>query len=175
MTTQKRTMHTRRAKKIDRQKVAALAKQGVGVNDIAIHQGVHHSTISRYLSRLSREHKVLKQFNEQRGEALATVHAKALNVQDLILDDIEKNVTDPGILKKLSAHAKVGYLNAANIVGAVAYDKRRLEVGKSTANLATLDRVLDRVHARLFQRDATPPVDTEPTDATERQPEEGVE
>ena len=154
--------------------MAALVKQGVGVNDIAIHQGVHHSTISRYLSRLSRENQALKQFNEQRGDALATMHAKALNVQDLILDDIEKNVTDPSILKKLSAHAKVGYLNAANIVGAVAYDKRRLEMGKSTANLAILDKVLERVHTHLFERDTQQSVDTEPTDAAEPQSEEGV-
>jgi DNA-binding transcriptional ArsR family regulator len=53
------------------------------------HQGVHHSTISRYLSRLAMEGLVLKQFNEQRGNALAALHAKALNVQDLLLDQAE--------------------------------------------------------------------------------------
>jgi uncharacterized protein YerC len=167
MTPLQRTTRTRGARKINRQKVAALAKQGMGVNDIAIHQRVHHSTISRYLDRLSLEGKALKQFNDRRGDALATVHAKALHVQDVLLDHIQEEVMDKGILSTLSAHTKIGYLNTAAVVGGVSYDKFRLEVGKSTANLATLDRVLERAHAHLFQRDATPPVDTEPTDAVE--------
>ena len=85
----------------------------------------------------------------------------------------QKEVTDKGILNTLSAHTKIGYLNTAAVVGGIAYDKHRLEVGKSTANLATLDRVLERTHARLFQHD-TPPVDDEPTDAAEGQSKEGV-
>ncbi len=164
---------TKRMRKIDPKKVAGLAAQGLSVTDIATHQGVNHSTISRYLARLSQEGRALKQFNEQRGDALATVHAKALHVQDVLLDHMQEEVTDKGILNTLSAHTKIGYLNTAAVVGGIAYDKHRLEVGKSTANLATLDRVLERTHARLFQHD-TPPVDDEPTDAAEGQSKEGV-
>ncbi len=174
MTPPQRTPRTRGARKIDRQKVADLAKQGLGVNDIAKHQGVNHSTISRYLARLSKEGQAIKQFNDRRGDALATVHAKALNVQDVILDKIQGEVANDRIFNALSAHTKIGYLNTAAMVGGIAYDKHRLEVGKSTANLATLDRVLERVHAHLFERDTPQPVDTEPTDAAEGQPEKGV-
>jgi len=173
MTIQKRTRHTRRAKKIDQKKVVALAKQGLGVNDIAKHQGVNHSTISRFLGRMSVEGKALKQFEKQRGNALSSVHAKALSVQDLLLDQIHEEVTDKTMLKKLSPHAKGGYLHTTAVVGGIAYDKLRLEVGKSTANLATLDRVLERVHLHLFERDTPPPVDTEPTDAADPQSEAG--
>jgi|CXWL01.1.fsa_nt_gi IS30 family transposase len=164
-----RTARVSRARKIDRAKVADLAQQGLGVMDIAVHQGVHHSTISRYLARLSLEGRTLKEFTERRADALALVHAKALQVQDILLDHIEGEVSNKEILNTLSGHQKVAYLNAAAVVGGVAYDKYRLEVGKSTENVGLLTRIISEAHNTLFtSKRSNPP---NPPTQDERPPE----
>lgn len=147
-----RTGRISKARKIDRQKVRELAEQGMGTMDIARHQHVASSTISRYLDKLSIERQTIKRFTDHRADALATVHMKALDAQDLILDRLRMEVGNDVIWNALSGHLKIGYLNSVTVAGGVAYDKLRLETGKSTENISLLSTIIEGAHGKLFKQ-----------------------
>lgn len=127
----------RRAARIDRKKVAALAEQGVSHTDIAKHQGVNQSTISRFLDKVSQERQAVERFKSCRADVLATMHAKTVDLQQRILDGF-----DDGVLAALTATQKSSLLFALNATAGTTFDKERLERGQSTQNHSLITKMM---------------------------------
>ena len=73
-----------RAKKIDREKVKQLADQGFKPVDIAKHQGVCISTITRYLNSLSETKQAVKHYSNNKADILALSQLKSQSIIDII-------------------------------------------------------------------------------------------
>jgi len=128
----------RNARKLDREKVQALAAQGLSTTDIAKHQGTARTTVWRFLQQLKPQQHQLEQFKSNRADCLAQLHGKAVHVQDLALDRMLRDLEDDGFTDALTPTAKAKFLQAAVVAGGVSYDKERLERGQSTSNTSLM-------------------------------------
>lgn len=126
-----------RARRLDRAKVLTLAKQGLSNSVIAKLQGCNPSTVWRYLQASGEETRALEAFKAGRGDAFATIQGKGLDVQHKLLDSLTDDVLDA-----LSPHQKASLLVTLSTVVGVAYDKERLERGKSTQNIGLIARMM---------------------------------
>lgn len=134
----------RSARKLNRRKVQELAEQGMSTTDISQHQKVAPSTVWRFLQQLKPNQHQLDQFKEHRADCLAQIHGKALNVQELVLDQMTNDLQDVGFTNALTPTAKTKFLHAVVLAGGVAYDKERLERGKTTQHIGILTKsILD--------------------------------
>jgi IS30 family transposase len=147
---QRKRRNTRSSRKIDEEKVTQLHQQGVPMRDIAKHQGVYPSTISRFLARTKPELEAIEDFKTHRGDVLANLQRKSVNVQERILDSI-----DDGVIGALNAHQKSGMMMALNTVTGTMYDKERLERGQSTQNVSVYTKLLNDTVKDLFKRERT--------------------
>ena len=129
------------ARKLDRQKVSELAKQGVSTHDIAQHQGVHHVTVWRFLKALQPQQAQLATFKGRRADCLAHIHGQALDVQERVLERMREDLEDDEIMAAMSPTGKAKYLQAAVITGGVSYDKERLEKNMSNLNVSLMELI----------------------------------
>lgn len=142
MTKNERTQ--RSARRLDREKVAALAKQGLSTADIAAHQKVAPSTVFRFLQQTKPERAALESFKKNRGDAFARLAMKSLNVQEAIVDSL-----DDAVVSALPVHQKGSLLHSLSISSGILFDKERLERGQSTNNLAVLGQLIVEAESRL--------------------------
>lgn len=128
----------RTARKLDRQKVIELAKQGLSTADIAQHQGVDRSTVWRFLELSKPERQALEHFKQHRADILDRLCGKSLDVQEKILDSL-----DDAVINTLTPSQKTGLIAVLNSQSGTLFDKSRLERGQSTANHSVLTKVLN--------------------------------
>ena len=141
----------RSARKLNRRKAQELAEQGTSTTDIAQHQGVARTTVWRFLQQLKPHQHQLDQFKEHRADCLAQIQGKALNVQELVLDQMTNDLQAVGFTNALTPTAKTKFLHAAVLAGGVAYDKERLERGQSTQHIGILTQAIlasDQIHSK---------------------------
>lgn len=143
----------RKARKLNRQKVLELAEQGMSTTDIAQHQGVDRSTVWRFLELANPERQALEHFKQHRGDILARLCGKSLEVQEKILDSL-----DDGVISALNPHQKSGLLAVLNSQSGTLFDKERLERGQSTANHSILTKVLNGALKDLYSPSTPQPV-----------------
>lgn len=125
------------ARKLDRKKVLDLYQRGFSNPEIAQHEGVATTTVWRFLQQTKPERQALEYFKANRADVLARLHAKSLDVQERIIDTL-----DDAVIKALTPSQKTGLLMSLNAQSGTAFDKERLERGKSTMNVSTLVRIL---------------------------------
>lgn len=127
----------RRRQKLDEAKALRLSQLGLGVNEIAQHQGVHHSVISRFLKDNKARGQVIATYRAQRADVFADLGAHAVELQHRIVQQV-----DDEVLASLSPKDKTSLLFALNAIGGTIYDKERLETGQSTANINLISRMM---------------------------------
>jgi hypothetical protein len=128
----------RNAKKIDRAKVRMLRDKGMPMPDIAKTQGVHTSTIWRFLNQVDPHNEALKAFRDTKAETFELIQGKGLDVIDRVLDSF----TDSN-LAQLSWNQKTTLVGTMTTLVGVAFDKHRLQTGQATsitADALKLDR-----------------------------------
>ena len=135
----------RNARKMDRAKVVALAKQGMSTLDIAQHQKVAPSTVFRFLQQSKPERQAVEQFKAGRADVLARLQAKSLDAQERILDTL-----DDGVISALTPSQKTGLLMALNAQHGTSFDKERLERGQSTSNHSIMSAMLGHAVKTLY-------------------------
>ena len=124
-----------RKRKINCKKVKALSDMGVIPSDIAREQGVSVSTITRYLQSIKAQTADIKNYSNNKADALCLDQLKSAAVVNIIRDNL---LADPeGLLKqdlRLQKELVVAFQ------GAKTYDlnSERLERGQSTANVANI-------------------------------------
>lgn len=123
--------------KLDDEKVLAMAKAGVSIQDIAQHQGVADTTVWRFLKAHQGELQAIDIYKAHRADLYAGVQLKALDVQERILSTL----TD-GVLLAAKPTEKAMILNAVNNVFGTIFDKERLERGQSTANVSLIGKMM---------------------------------
>jgi len=127
----------RSARKLDRKAALEQRARGLSNREIAGLQDVATSTVRRFLERMEPERAAVEEFKSGRADALARIQGKALDLQERLIDSI-----DDGVLQTLLPHQKNGLLVSVNTVFGTAYDKERLERGKSTSNVGVLARIM---------------------------------
>ena len=137
----------------DQQKALDLASKGVGPTDIATVVGMSPNTVRGYLQRVAPELEALRTFKDRLGDSLALSLAKCVSLEDKLLDALN----DDQVLSTLSTAEKERLLGKVTIAKGVAYDKWRLQSGKSTSNNSH-EIQLKQVHASLkFDVPLNPP------------------
>ena len=136
--------------KLDVKKVQALTAQGMSDADIARHQRVCQSTVTRFLAKTRAFANDIKTFRTDRAAIFSRVQAKALSIQEQIIDGLDGN-TD-----SLSPSSKSGLLFAMNAVLGTNYDKERLETGQSTSNQSVMTSMLGTSVKSLYAPPAPP-------------------
>jgi len=137
----------RSSRKIDPAKVRELVSTGLAPADIAKHQGVHPTTITRFLQKIQPEMQALGQFKEHRADVLAVLHSKNVGIQERILDAM-----DEGFISALKGEQKSRVLRDLTVAAGIGYDKERLERGQTTQNLGVLTKHIEAVDKTLFQQ-----------------------
>jgi len=124
----------RKAKKIDREKVEQLAGQGLCASDIAKHQDVVPSTITRYLDKIDKKNEQLKRYKDNQLQVVYHRQLKKDYVADIIVDSwIEEGGES---IKAKSDSTKKEILHT--LQGGTRYDfeQQRLLEDKSTTNVS---------------------------------------
>lgn len=128
----------RKPRKIKPDEVKRLAVLGLTQVEIAKHQGVHPSSVLRFLKQHNIDKQGVDSFREARADVFADLQKTALHAQKAIIDSLFAD----GILSATDTKTKASLLASINAVAGTMYDKERLETGKSTANVSTLARIL---------------------------------
>lgn len=139
----------RSSRKIDPTKVKELADIGISTSDIAKHQGVNPSTVTRFLQKIKPERQALAQFKEQRADVFALLHSKNVGIQDRILDSMD----DDAFINALKGEQKSRVLRDLTVAAGIGYDKERLERGQSTQNAAFWTKIIVESDKSLFRQD----------------------
>jgi len=142
----------RKARKINRQKVMQLTAQGLSAVDIAKHQDVAPSTITRFLQAYQVDKGALEQYKAGRADILAWLQGRNLKVQTELLERLD------GLPEALTPQQICGLLFALNTQHGTLFDKERLERGQSTQNISTISRMVDGQVSTLYKRAVTQPV-----------------
>lgn len=137
--------------KIDPAKVLALSKQGLNNCDIARHQGVTPSAIWRFLDRVQAEKVRLQAFKDGRADALAMLHADSVQILELGMRSLDKDMQEDGVFHTQTPNAKANILRDMAVVNGVLFDKERLERGQSTQNVSVIERMLDASHEQIYK------------------------
>jgi transposase-like protein len=146
------TLANCKLRKVDAAKTKELRERGLSITDIAKHQGVNPSTVWRFLRQLDEEKANLEAFKGHRADALAHLQGKALRVQHLALDSMERDLSEDAITHALKPSTKKMYSDAATMSLGVSYDKERLERGESTSNISVVSRMVDSSVSSLYKR-----------------------
>jgi hypothetical protein len=152
------TIRKSRKTKINHEKILELKQQGLNCTDIAKHQGVAVSTITRFLDSIDPQLQVIKRFTNRKADVLALNQLKCAAVGNLLLDEWLSNPDD--LLKqdhRLRKEVLVG------VQGAKTYDfnSERLERGQATAitDVRALMIELDAAEAAAIARLRKPVID----------------
>jgi len=129
-----------KAVKLDRDKVQELSKQGVSATDIAKHQGVAVSTITRYLNSIKPLRDVIKQYSHDHADILTLSQLKKQAVEDLVVEGILK---DPDKFQAQDLRLQKEVLHTMQ--GGKYYDHQseRLERGQASQITRTEELSLD--------------------------------
>ena len=103
------------------------------------------NTVRGYLQRVAPELEALRTFKDRLGDSLALTLAKCINLEDSLLDALN----DEKALTTLSTAEKERLLGKVTIAKGVAYDKWRLQTGRSTSNNSH-EIQLKQVYQNLF-------------------------
>jgi len=133
----------RKARKIDRPSVEAMYAGGMTTRQIAETQDVSHTTISRYLQKLTDDKDVIAQHRQALVNGELRIHAKATSVTDKILDSMNDSY-----VSSMNETQKNNALNALNNVRGTAFDKYRIESGQSSENINVLVTAIDALKRR---------------------------
>ena len=131
-------------RKLNVKKVQELTSLGMSDADIARHQGVNQSSVSRWLAKTRDYANDINRFKTDRSSIFARVQAKALALQEQIIDGLD------GVTGALSPSQKSGLLFAMNAVLGTNYDKERLETGQSTSNQSIMTTMLGNSVKSLY-------------------------
>ncbi|MCK5236190.1 MAG: hypothetical protein KAR06_04315 [Deltaproteobacteria bacterium] len=126
------------------QKAIELAKKGVSQGDIAKVTGVTQPTISRFLEKVGEDSRHINLFRELRADSFAFIQGKAVQMQARVIDSF--NDMDDTEFARIPASTKGSLLDISARVAGIAYDKERLELNKSTANINTLATIIESAH-----------------------------
>lgn len=139
------TQRTQRsARKLDRKKAVELADRGITNPEIAKIQGVASSTVYRFFSQSKPETEALQSFKKNRGDIFAKLSAKALSLQERIVDTFDESV-----ITALKPSEKGSLIHQLGIAAAVHYDKERLERNLTTANVGILGKLIVAAEEKL--------------------------
>lgn len=141
-----------------REQILAGLAAGQSQRQVAARLGISHSSISTWLDTLDAEKQEITRFRSSRADALSQIQGKALKVQAQILDELAGD----GNLALLTPAQKGNLLHALVVANGNAYDKERLETGKSTANISTISKMVNQQVSTLYKRGVTLPVVSEP-------------
>lgn len=145
----------RKARKINREKVIELAETGLTASDIARHQSVSPSTITRFLEQFHIDKDAVEQYKQARPEALAWMQGKNLEIQRQLLERLD------GLLPTLKTPQISGLMFALNTQHGTLFDKERLERGQSTQNISTISKMVDAQVSTLFKRQTPQHIDSQ--------------
>lgn len=134
----------RSARKLDRKAALEQRARGLSNPEIAGLQGVAASTVRRFMDRMEPELAAVEEFKSGRADALARIQGKSLDLQERIIDSMTDHVLDT-----LAPHQKNGLLMSVNTVFGTAYDKERLERGKSTQNIGLIAKMMGDSLSRI--------------------------
>ncbi|MBA5870902.1 MAG: hypothetical protein GDA68_13045 [Nitrospira sp. CR2.1] len=157
----KRTL--RKARKLDRKAALDQRARGLSTTEIANIQCVAASTVRRFMDRMKPELAAVEEFKSGRADALARIQGKSLDLQERIIDSMTDHV-----LETLAPHQKNGLLMSVNTVFGTAYDKERLERGKSTQNIGLIAKMMGDSLSRIGN-EVQPDNEATEAEATTRQ------
>ena len=121
-----------------------LANKGVSQKDIATIEGVGLTSINSYLKKVKDGHKAVDAFRSLRADAFTRVQYMSATLQErLLLSFLNMSDTD---FAQIAVSTKGSLMDISARVGGIAFDKERLETGKSTANIATLAGIIEGAH-----------------------------
>lgn len=146
----------RKSRKINPEKVIELAETGLTPSDIARHQAVSPSTITRFLEHFHLDSDALEQYTKHRADALSWMQGKNLEIQRKLIERLD------GLVDTLKVPQISGLMFALNTQHGTLFDKERLERGQSTANISMISRMVDGQVSTLYKRSVTQPVVVEP-------------
>lgn len=118
--TQAATKKKTRNRKIDKELVLKLADANMSAADIAKIEGVHKSSITRFLNESHPDYDALKSFRARKAEILNALQGKSAEVILTILEDFT-----PGVLRKMTISEKKEILRITSTSFGIASDKIR--------------------------------------------------
>lgn len=124
-----------RKRKLNTTKVITLYNQGMIPSDIAKHQGVAISTITRYLQSIKPQLQQIQTYSGLKADALCLSQLKLQTVSNTILD---KWINEPELIASQDVRLQKEVLIA--VQGAKSYEltAERLERGQSSENIAII-------------------------------------
>ncbi len=131
-----------------REQILSGLDAGQSQRQIAAKLGMSHSSISAWLDTLDAEKHEIARFRISRADALSKIQSKSLYVQGKILESLSED----GLLNALTAAQKGNLLHALVVANGNAFDKERLEMGQSTANISTISKMVDGQVSTLYKR-----------------------
>lgn len=134
--------------KLDPDKVKELHKQGLGLTDIAKHQGVNPSTVWRFLEKIKPENKALQDYKDNRADILAYIQGKGINIINMVLDTFDQDT-----ISAMSGQQKNGLLMAANAIVGTRHQEERLERNLSTSNTSVITRLANEFKRSINAND----------------------
>lgn len=137
----KRRKYKDRNGKINKKKVEELCLQGMSNADIAIHQGVNHSTIWRFVQSLDKEKQELKKYDEMKADALTKNHGLSVERTEYMLSSMSDQSIDA-----MSESEKKEWFKAMKIGQGIDNQNIRLEKGKSTVNNMVVSVFQQKAH-----------------------------
>ncbi|MCH8041686.1 MAG: hypothetical protein IH977_15285 [Nitrospinae bacterium] len=123
--------------KLDALAVLDGLKAGKSQVTMAKEQGIDQTTISRFLSTVKTHFKTLDAFSIDQGKVLLYTLARAMTIQNQALDEIQRQLAENTKKAPHHRHSLDKNLQIAKgitWIGAVTFDKMRLEGGLSTQN-----------------------------------------
>ena len=146
----------RTARKLDDEKVLALARAGVPAVDIAKHQGVERTTVWRFLQQHKDDLKSVDIYKANRADMLACLQGETLSLQKRIIASF-----DDGVLSALKPTEKTGLLMALNATHGTTFDKERLERGQSTQNVSLIGKMMGEAFGSVHKEGKPAPIEGE--------------
>lgn len=132
--------------RLPKKQVVDLANKGLNSVEIGKIVDADPSTIRRFIQKIQPEFQWVKDFRSNRADALTTLQAKNLAVQEKILE----RLSDEGLLSSLTPQQMSGLVFALNTQHGTLYDKERLELGQSTANLSIMSRMINETISGIY-------------------------
>jgi hypothetical protein len=123
----------KRKRKINSKRVKELAMKGTSCLTISRDQGVHCSTITRYLASIGLDNTQLSLYKQKRPDIKALIGMKG---EDVILRTLDTYNQDT--IEAMPHAGKNGLLMACNAIVGTRHQEERLERDLSTSNLASI-------------------------------------
>ncbi|BDQ33585.1 hypothetical protein [Pseudodesulfovibrio portus] len=116
--------------KLDPGKTIELASKGLNNAEIAKVQGVHKSTVGRFLDKHKDELAAAEYFQENHSTFLTALQSSAASLRFDILAELRKRGVEG-----MTSHELKSLYHSLSVCQGVDFDKERLLSGHSTANV----------------------------------------